>query len=256
MLSPDGGNLLALGASNRVGVLDAIEGDPRRVRGRLAAVCVLGLLAIVGWPDMAVGAEFTAGCAGSTGDASALVGAITQANTAGGSNVVRLGHGCVYTLTAADNRWYGPNGLPPIASDVTIEGNGATIARSEAQATPSFRLLFVGANPLRGETLGYASPGAGALTLRDVTLTRGLAKGGGAGGGGGGGAGMGGAIFSQGSVTIENSTLTANSAQGGAASSGNTGGGGIGTDATSSAGGGFGPGTFSGAGGGAAGDGG
>ena len=47
-------------------------------------------------------------------------------------------------MTAANNNWYGPNALPPIASDITIEGNGATILRH--QVPPSFRFFYVGAD--------------------------------------------------------------------------------------------------------------
>ncbi len=230
----------------------------RHVIGSL--LCVFGFLGVALWPGVAAGATFTAACGGTVGDGSALVGAIDQANAAGGSNVVQLGADCVYTLTAVNNYWYGPNGLPPIASDITIEGNGATIARSQALGTPAFRLLFVGADPSNAHTLGYVSPGAGGLTLRDLTLTGGLARGGSSNAGGGGGAGMGGAIFSQGTVAIVNSTLTANSAVGGASFSGEGSGGGIGSAATGGPsgtfGGGFGPGSFGGGGGGAAGGGG
>ena len=53
-----------------------------------------------------------------------------------GADVIELAPGCTYTLTAVDNYWYGPNGLPPIASEITIEGNGATIARSATAPLP------------------------------------------------------------------------------------------------------------------------
>ena len=33
-----------------------------------------------------------------------------------------------YTMTSVDNYWYGPNALPPIATNIIIEGNGATLA--------------------------------------------------------------------------------------------------------------------------------
>ncbi len=201
-------------------------------------------------------ATFTAGCSGTTGDSSSLVAAINNANAAGGSNTVQLGAGCTYTLTAVDNHWYGPDGLPAIASDVTIDGNGATIERSSASGTPSFRLLFVGADIANPSTSNYVSPGPGRLTLSDVTLSGGLAKGGDS-DLGGGGAGMGGAIFSQGTVVVDSSTLTGNTSQGGASgSSGGGGGGGVGGagfGATGNDGGGFGSGTFGGGSGGAGG---
>src|SRR5690606_24134808 len=37
----------------------------------------------------------------------------------------------------------GDNGLPRIATNLTIQGNGATIARSDAPGTPAFRILLV-----------------------------------------------------------------------------------------------------------------
>lgn len=196
-------------------------------------------------------ATFRAACSGTRGDAGSLVAALAQANATAGADTVSLGPRCTYTLTAPDNYWYGPNGLPEIKTDVTIEGHGATIAR--AASAPKFRIFFVGADPASPATKDYTSPGAGVLTLRDVTIRGGLAKGGDS-NGGGGGAGMGGAIFSQGTVRIERSTLTGNTAQGGSAvnTSAGPGGGGIGTDSpVSGAGGGFGPGIFGGGGGGA-----
>jgi hypothetical protein len=187
-----------------------------------------------------------------------LVSAINSANSAPGADVVQLGSGCIYTLTVVDNYWYGPNGLPPIASEITIDGRGATIAR--ASSAPNFRLSFVGADPSNPNTANYVSPGPGVLTLREVTLTGGLAKGGDA-GEGGGGAGMGGAIFNQGTVAIERSTLAGNEARGGSSGkgSGSGGGGGIGENSSSNGGGfggGFNGGAFGGGSGGAGGPGG
>ncbi|HUH80405.1 MAG TPA: choice-of-anchor Q domain-containing protein [Solirubrobacteraceae bacterium] len=199
-------------------------------RGRSARATVAGsrlaLLATVGasavgllaWSTPPVHAEvFPAGCEGSTGDVKSLAAAIHSANALTGPDTIQLGSGCTYSLSAVDNYWYGPNGLPAIASDITIEGDRSTIIR--APTAPSFRLLFVGADPSRPDTdhlggEGYVSPGAGLLTLRGLTLSGGWAKGGDS-NGGGGGAGMGGAIFNQGSLTIERSTLTGNLAEGG-----------------------------------------
>ncbi len=132
-----------------------------------------------------------------------------------------------------------------------MEGNGATIMRSSASGTPPFRLLFVGADPADPDTFGYASPGAGDLTLRDLTLRGGLGQGGDAIVGGGGGAGMGGAIFNQGEVALERVTITNSTARGGngGSASGVGPGGGIGSDAGSTAnssGGGFGVGFIGG----------
>jgi len=185
---------------------------------------------VLGLPGAALAETFSAGCFEGTGDANSLRAAIAQTNANGpGADSVTLGPRCRYLLTEVDNHWYGPNGLPPIAGDVTIEGNGSTIERDATK--PPFRLLFVGADPASAETPGYISPGPGRLTLRDLTLTGGLAKGGDS-NAGGGGAGMGGGIFSQGSVTLDRTLLIGNVAQGGAANddTAGVGGGGIATD--------------------------
>ena len=225
------------------------------MKGLTLITLVAGATALV--PPGAAAGTFRAACSQGAGDVGSLKAAITAANASPGADSVTLGTRCRYTLGAPDNRWYGPNGLPPIASDITIEGNGATIARS-AQAPP-FRLLFVGADPNSRDTSLYVSPGPGRLTLRDITLADGLAKGGDSNAGGGGGAGMGGAIFSQGTAVIERSTLVGNAARGGSAVNlgAGKGGGGMGSDSTGYDGGGFGPGSFGGAlGGGGAGHGG
>jgi CSLREA domain-containing protein len=179
-----------------------------------------------------------------------------------GANTIVLQAGATYTLTRPDQPqnpltdrgpWYGPDGLPPIASAIMIEGSGATIARSSASGTPPFRLFYVAADPLAATTPGYASPGAGSLTLIDLTLAGGLARGGDS-NGGGGGAGLGGAIFNQGSLSLNATTLVSNAAHGGSSGIGTAGdgGGGVGTDGSALGdGGGFGSGSFGGAGGGA-----
>jgi hypothetical protein len=78
-------------------------------------------------------------------------------------------------------------GLPSITSEITIEGNGATIA---GQGT--FRLMDVG--------------NSGDLTLQSVTLS-------------GGSSFNGGGVFNNGTLTIQNSTISGNTA--------NSGGGGV-----------------------------
>lgn len=152
----------------------------------------------------------------------------------------------------ADNYWYGPNALPPIASDITIDGGAAGVTLQIASNTSRLRFFFVG----HDTTSGFASPGNGKLTLTRLTLSGGIAKGGDS-ESGGGGAGMGGAIFNQGSLTLDSLTLASNTARGG-----NTylyqaeGGGGIGQDAGSRRGGGFGGSLGSGSYGGSGGNGG
>src|SRR5262249_10952243 len=79
----------------------------------------------------------------------------------------------------------GPSALV-VRSPVTIQGTGETLTRANGAA--AFRLFQVMAT--------------GNLTLRDLTLTNGLAQGGAGGGGGGGAAGMGGAVYNQGILSV------------------------------------------------------
>jgi hypothetical protein len=172
-------------------------------------------------------------------DPHALINAINLADaTITGPNQtvqINLLANATYTLTGVDNYWYGPNGLPPIDNNITIAGNGATITRSSG-TSPDFRFFYVSG--------GLELPG-GTLTLQDLTLSNGVAKGGDGFSGGGGGLGAGGAIFNQGSVTLQGVTLNNNQAIGGAGGTfnGSTfgGGGGMGSSAdTNGNGGGFG----------------
>lgn len=241
---------------------------PRRIAGRATAarlIPVLGLTATLGIHcDGGLQPAANPVATGSRSHAvtipvtdclpASLITAINTANTAGGANVIQLKSGCTYTLVAPDNYWYGPTGLPPITSDLTIEpeqgGTGITIERSSAGGTPKFRLFYVNGAPT---TTGGALAGAGHLTLRNVTLRGGLARGGNGASGGGGGLGAGGAIFAQGQVDLVGVTLSGNTAEGGAGSTLGTapgGGGGMGGNGGSPGGG------FHGGGGGMRGDGG
>ncbi|MDG3008348.1 beta strand repeat-containing protein [Paludisphaera mucosa] len=152
-----------------------------------------------------------------------------------------------YTFTQADNYWYGPNALPAIVGDLTINGDpisGALLQRSGAVGTPDFRFFYVAA--------AQSGVAFGTLNLSNLTLSNGLAKGGDA-GNGGGGMGAGGAIFNMGAVNLNGVTIAGGGAVGGGTNVGSgSGGGGIGEDATGGAGGGFGgtaPGAVGGAGG-------
>ena len=117
---------------------------------------------------------------------SALISAITQANSTNGT--VTLTSGCTYTLTAINNTTdNGGVGLPVITRNVTIQGSGATIARSTASGTPVFRIFDVSS--------------AGSLTLNSVTIRNGLSNNGTQGGGG---------IFNHGTLTITGSTFSGN----------------------------------------------
>src|SRR5262249_51085220 len=154
-----------------------------------------------------------------------LIAAINTADHTPGPVVLILPASTVYELAQPDNpttnalagredqNWYGPNGLPAIDNDITIQGNGSLIQRSAAPGTPSFRLFYVSGG-LPGELP------LGRLTLENLTLQGGRAKGGNASSGGGGGLGAGGAIFNQGTLILNGVTLAGNEALGGDGSTG------------------------------------
>ncbi len=178
-------------------------------------------------------------------DTAGLISALQSASVGPPTDttIINLQAGTTYTLTAVNNYWYGPDGLPPIDSFVFIHGNGATIQRDPS--APDFRLFYVS---------GGMELTRGALTMDNVTLQGGMAKGG-ASDQGGGGLGAGGAIFNQGALNLTGVTLYNNEALGGASgvtSANSYAGGGMGGDASGPTAGGFGGslgGTFGGAGG-------
>lgn len=97
-----------------------------------------------------------------------MIGQIDAANASPDVTTITLASGCTYVfdapgmVTTGDPGrfwWYGPSALPAIASPIIIQGNGATIARSDAPGTPAFRLFFVGAPNSGAATpaFGYSS---------------------------------------------------------------------------------------------------
>ena len=83
------------------------------------------------------------------GDVAALKNAIAAANNNNENDIINLAAGGDYVLTVVDHTTTGgPTGLPAFGADngniVTINGNGAAIARSSAAGTPEFRILEVG----------------------------------------------------------------------------------------------------------------
>lgn len=166
-------------------------------------------------------ATISVGCDATTKQAD-LIAAINTANnetTNPGPDVIELADGCTYSFMSPDNYWYGPNALPPITSTITIRptasGKNVVLERASA-ATTNFRLLYVAAAELPPKLPGN-------LTLLQVTLRGGRAKGGDSAAGfhtGGGGLGAGGAVFSHGSLSVIQATLEGNQALGG--NSGNT----------------------------------
>lgn len=153
----------------------------------------------------------TSASGASGGPGCTLCDAITAAKTdlafggcppGSGADTIIVIAGARYTLTQLDEVVTActgipqSNGLPSVTSDITIIGNGATIARSDAPGTPAFRLLHV-------------APG-GRLTINDLRLTNGkmpdadLTRPSPGGDGGG--------ILNEGVLTLINVVVTANSA--------------------------------------------
>jgi hypothetical protein len=157
---------------------------------RALLVVVLLSLGLVLAPTPALAASIAVG--GGCTLADAITAANTDTATGGcvagsGDDTIVLETDATYTLTASDNTdsFWGPTGLPVITSNITIQGNGATIARSDAAG--DFRLLrqFGGNLTLQNLTLSngrataalYGSWGgcfiaqSGTLTIAAVTLT-------------------------------------------------------------------------------------
>jgi len=118
-----------------------------------------------------------------------LISAISAANSQIGGGTVTLASGCVYTLTTVNNSTDGGTGLPVITGAVTIAGNGATITRSTAAGTPTFRIFDVATS--------------GNLTLDSLTLSNGLLASNGSTGGAG--------IYNHGTLAVSGSTFSGNS---------------------------------------------
>ena len=141
----------------------------------------------------------------------AILNSINHQNGGTGNDTIlfsaAIDGGTIKVTTFQNNGSVGPSAFVNTAGNtLTIDGEtgltrGITISRN---STVPFRLFY---------------NSTGSLTLKGLTLSNGLAKGGNGGGddgaGGGGGAGMGGAIYNHGTLTILDSTLTGNTAQGG-----------------------------------------
>jgi hypothetical protein len=159
-----------------------------------------------------------------------LISKITEANQAAGSVTITLAARCTYTLTAAaGTSANGPNGLPVITGDITLDGNNSVIRR--APDAPAFRILEVaetaklavndllvtgGRTPDAETWDGPAGGGmfnAGKLDLHRVVLSRNQ-TGNGANAGAehfnGGDGGDGGAVFNAGELTVDKSAIVHN----------------------------------------------
>ena len=125
-----------------------------------------------------------------------------------GADTIVLPANANLALSAVYAKTYGqfgdPVGLPPITSQITIEGNGTTIAR-QANA-PDFGLMAVRGKVFQG--VGVPPSSGGDLTLQGVTLSGGSSSAG---------------VSNNGILTINNSTIsgnTSNSSGGGVSNSG------------------------------------
>jgi hypothetical protein len=113
-----------------------------------------------------------------SGDVECLIAAIHQANAHPSRTTIRLAGG-TYVLTNLDNDTNGPNALPSITTRITIDADGATLARGP-EAPFLLRLLHVGPT--------------GDLTLNGATVR--------------GGRPRGGSLFNAGRADVRNSVLT------------------------------------------------
>jgi len=94
-------------------------------------------------------------------DSLELVDAIHKANKNSVDDTLELAPGCTYELTWIEDMSNGNNGLPAIVSNMTINGNGATIKRVEN--ADHFRILQIGAKST--------------VTINDLTIQNGYADG-------------------------------------------------------------------------------
>ena len=126
-----------------------------------------------------------------------LISAIEAANTdsitdgcftGSGADTIWLGYSPVLTLVDNDEIWSnGPNGLPSVTTEITVEGNGETISRDPG-GSPLFRIFHVGS--------------AGDLTLRNLTIATGITD------------EDGGGIYNRGRLVLVNTTVNGNWAVG------------------------------------------
>ena len=181
-----------------------LRAAPRKLRRKLAygvaAAALMLALSGVPAPPLQANATIvvTPGAAGIVADGQcSLVEAIINANdgaathadcapgSAGHDTIVLAGNAYSY-----DNAYGTDSALPDIAIEITIEANGATIARDNGDDTPNMRLIRVDAG--------------GALTLNNAIIT------------GGSGVNRGGGIYNRsGAITLNNSAVSGNTADAG-----------------------------------------
>jgi len=124
---------------------------------------------------------------------------ITQSNTDCGNpsglpHIIELPNNASFSLTGLIDTTDGPNGLPSVTSDITINGHGSVISRSTASGTSAFRIFHISSS--------------GILTLNQLTVSHGLASDDGV----HGRSDEGGGILAFGSLTLNNTKITGNNA--------------------------------------------
>lgn len=128
-----------------------------------------------------------------------LVEAVRAANTDSAVDACTAGDGADTLVLPPDSMFTfeeandGASALPLISSELTVQGNGAVIERSDAGGTPYFRLLHVG--------------GSGMVNMTAVTLQNGLLSSSGP---------AGGALLNEGSLELNEVTISDNVAIDGA----------------------------------------
>lgn len=140
-----------------------------------------------------------------------------------GADSIELQASTVYILTVAENSTFDPTGLPVITSTIDINGHDSTLRRSDAGATPEFRLLVVGESGdltinqlglMNGRTghppefnsfgeviIGSGLLNFGSLTLNDSVVSENVGE-----------TFNGGGIGSTGSLILNNTTVSFNKA--------------------------------------------
>jgi hypothetical protein len=144
---------------------------------------ILLVMASIGVGGPVHAAEF------SCGNVTCLIAKINEANTNADADTINLDPG-TYTLTSIDNSTNGPNGLPSINSDITINGEDAVTTIIERDPGATFFRIF-------------AVAVSGKLTLNGLAVV------------GGGGVTRGGGILNEGSLTINRSTIESSGSDGG-----------------------------------------
>src|SRR5271169_674777 len=196
---------------------------------RFTVAAVVMPLVFLAMSGLARAATFTV--SNTTDPASPMAGdgslreAITNANTAGGTNNIQFNAGVTGTITLGST-------LPAIVSGETLTitgpttspgiaisgGNAVQLMQVNSGATLKLQFLTMedgsATAPAGFAAVGGAIDNSGTVTVTDSTFSGNQTTGGA--GATGGAQGFGGAIYNAGTLTVTNSTLSGNQATGGA----------------------------------------